>query len=191
MPEHDNQSFALIYSIEDPLGTLPTKGVGAQVMGPDDSYIVQYSTDVKRFWANPRALELGAAFAGTPPTAPLPADTFRQRVPQGFQASATWHQGALTATPAPGGLQSTVNACAWEFDLQPVYGWGDAQGKQKATAGWLAALPVFEPHWQVMMAHGLASGWLQWGNTRYEFRDAPAYAEKNWGGSFPSKWCAQ
>lgn len=23
---------------------------------------------------------------------------------------------------------------------------------------------------------------------RYEFQDAPAYAEKNWGGGFPSKW---
>ena len=23
---------------------------------------------------------------------------------------------------------------------------------------------------------------------RYEFQDAPSYAEKNWGGGFPSKW---
>ncbi len=38
------------------------------------------------------------------------------------------------------------------------------------------------------MAHGLASGWVQWGDRRFEFADAPAYAEKNWGGGFPSKW---
>jgi tocopherol cyclase len=38
------------------------------------------------------------------------------------------------------------------------------------------------------MSHGTASGWVQWGDRRYEFRDAPAYAEKNWGGGFPSKW---
>lgn len=38
------------------------------------------------------------------------------------------------------------------------------------------------------MAHGTASGWLQWGDKRYEFRDAPAYGEKNWGAGFPSKW---
>ena len=71
--------------------------------------------------------------------------------------------------------------------------------KQKATAGWLAALPVFEPHWQVLMAKGKATGWIEWGGddgeegeaggkNRYEFEGAPAYAEKNWGGSFPSKW---
>ena len=46
------------------------------------------------------------------------------------------------------------------------------------------------------MAKGKATGWIEWGGDeatgegakRYEFEDAPAYAEKNWGGSFPSKW---
>lgn len=42
---------------------------------------------------------------------------------------------------------------------------------------------------QVMMSHGLASGWIEWGGKRYEFQGAPAYAEKNWGGGFPTKWC--
>lgn len=217
MPEHGGQSFALIYSIEDPLATLPTRGVGAQVMGPDDSYIVQYSRDVSRFWADPRALSLGACFSGTGVTKSLlPAQTFRQRVMQGYQASASWHQGgwygtlffcvccpffiapcvlqylvmstsslhflitspshiitphhhtsspshhtsahtpptgSLVASPppeVPGTLPaSTVQQCSWEFDVQPVYGWGETSGRQKATAGWLAALPVFEPHWQV------------------------------------------
>lgn len=37
------------------------------------------------------------------------------------------------------------------------------------------------------MAEGRATGWLQWGEQRYEFSNAPAYAEKNWGGGFPSK----
>lgn len=40
-----------------------------------------------------------------------------------------------------------------------------------------------------MMAHGEASGWIEWGGRRYEFEGAPIYAEKNWGGGFPSKWC--
>ena len=45
------------------------------------------------------------------------------------------------------------------------------------------------------MAKGKATGWIEWGgdengknSKRYEFEGAPAYAEKNWGGSFPSKW---
>lgn len=29
-------------------------------------------------------------------------------------------------------------------------GWGSTSGPtQKATAGWLSVLPIFEPHWQV------------------------------------------
>ena len=38
------------------------------------------------------------------------------------------------------------------------------------------------------MAQGRASGWIEWGGQRYDFADAPAYAEKNWGGGFPSRW---
>ena len=41
---------------------------------------------------------------------------------------------------------------------------------------------------QVLMAKGLASGHITWGGKRYDFADAPAYAEKNWGGGFPRKW---
>ncbi len=50
---------------------------------------------------------------------------------------------------AQGKLPSHVSSAKWSFTVQPVYGWGDSGGKQKSTAGWLAALPVFEPHWQV------------------------------------------
>jgi hypothetical protein len=35
------------------------------------------------------------------------------------------------------------------------------------------------------MAHGLATGWIEWKGKRYHFTDAPAYSEKNWGGAFP------
>lgn len=50
---------------------------------------------------------------------------------------------------ATGELPSTVESCEWSFTVEPRYGWGSAGAKQQATAGWLAALPVFEPHWQV------------------------------------------
>jgi tocopherol cyclase len=39
-----------------------------------------------------------------------------------------------------------------------------------------------------MMAHGLATGWVDWQGRRYSFTHAPAYTEKNWGGAFPLKW---
>ena len=58
-----------------------------------------------------------------------------------------------------------------------------------SLARWLAALPVFEPHYQILTAHGLATGWIERDGERIEFRDAPYYAEKNWGGAgFPRKW---
>ncbi len=43
----DGQSFALIYSVEDPAGGNKYSGVGAQVMGPDDGYLLQYSPQVR------------------------------------------------------------------------------------------------------------------------------------------------
>jgi len=61
-------------------------------------------------------------------------------------------------------------------------------GTQKSTAGWLASYAVFEPHWQVTMADGLATGSATWKGKEYNFEDVPFYAEKNWGGAFPSKW---
>ena len=49
-------------------------GAALQVMGPDDSYLLQYGKDVRSFWADPHALALGACFrprgAGRP-AAPL------------------------------------------------------------------------------------------------------------------------
>ena len=52
----------------------------------------------------------------------------------------------------------TVKTACWEYSTRPVFGWGDVGSKQKSTAGWLAAFPVFEPHWQICMAGGLSTG---------------------------------
>lgn len=125
-----------------------------------------------------------ASFAGLAGGAggPLPPSEFDALVEEGFQATQTWHQGRIVACEAgaAGDLKSTVDGCRWAFSVTPVSGWGPSDGRQKATAGWLAALPVFEPHWQVLMAHGVASGWIEWGGKRYSFENAACYAEKNW-----------
>lgn len=219
----DGKSFALIYSVEDPQGRGQFSGVGAQVMGPDDGYILQYSKDVSCFWADRSSLALGATFdrpapspasrrsTGTaapvdatsprsnsqgvnvlspPPKGIVSEDRFDAAVRHGFQASTRWHQGSIidNTAGASGDLKSTVASCRWAFSVRPIVGWGDVDGPQRATAGWLAALPVFEPHWQVLMAHGEGTGWIEWGGQRYSFAGAPVYAEKNWGGGFPSKW---
>ena len=41
---------------------------------------------------------------------------------------------------------------------------------------------------QVLMSYGLASGHVYWGGQRFDFQNAACYAEKNWGGGFPSRW---
>ena len=61
--------------------------------------------------------------------------------------------GSLVASEkgAQGSLPSTAKKARWAFSVQPQLGWGQKHGEQKATAGWLASLPVFEPHWQVFL----------------------------------------
>ena len=175
------QTFAFMYSIEDPAGGTYSGGA-AQILGPDDEYLWRTFPNVKRFWASSQ-LELahwGKTDLETQPILLMP-DEFERYVQEGYQATATWHQGAIHD---PG----SDRACRWQYSIQPVYGWGDRGGTQQSTAGWLSSLPIFEPGWQILMAHGLATGWIEWQGKRYEFTNAPAYGEKNWGGAFPQKW---
>lgn len=88
---------------------------------------------------------------------------FNELVAEGFQASSTWHQGAVRNAPGtlPGNIPAAVEDAKWAFNIRPVYGWGDSGRPQRSTASWLSVLPVFEPHWQVLMAHGIADGYLQ------------------------------
>lgn len=58
----ENESFALIYSVEDPRGNTPLSGIGVQVMGPDDGYMMQFDQNVQRFWAERNKLALGSCF---------------------------------------------------------------------------------------------------------------------------------
>jgi tocopherol cyclase len=111
----------------------------------------------------------------------LSPDEFDRRIQQGYQATATWNQGII-CDPANNGY------CRWQYQIQPIYGWGDRGRIQQSTAGWLSSLQIFEPGWQILMAHGLATGWIDWHGKRYEFTNAPAYGEKNWGGAFPQRW---
>lgn len=184
LPEHQ-QTIAFMYSIEDPIGGNPHSGGAAQILGPNDDYLCRTFPEVDRFWAWPDALGLGHwGVTELPPDHPaqyLDPIAFTTKVQQGYQATATWHQGNLHD---PG----TGKTARWEYRIQPVYGWGDPTRSQQSTAGWFSQFQVFEPGWQILMAHGLATGWIEWNGQRYSFTDAPAYGEKNWGGAFPKKW---
>jgi tocopherol cyclase len=177
------QTFAFMYSIEDPIARQLHSGGAAQILGPDDTYLCRTFPDVSRFWGWRHQLGLGHWGKTTAdlPAQFLPSAQFEQHVQQGYQGTATLHQGNLI-DPGSGAT------ARWHYQIQPIYGWGGTGQPQQSTAGWLSQWQIFEPGWQILMAHGLASGWIDWQGHRYEFQQAPAYAEKNWGGAFPQKW---
>jgi tocopherol cyclase len=208
------ETFAFMYSIENPSGNTPQSGGGAQILGPNDEYLCRTFPDVSQFWAWSEALGLGhwrgrrkgawlnddmnlnvgtaslrsnsSLESATPRKGDgklfyMEPEEFEKLVLEGYQATATWHQGVLR-DPASGKF------VRWQYGIQPVYGWGDRDKPQQSTAGWLSQFQIFEPGWQILMAHGLATGWVEWNGYRYDFTNAPAYSEKNWGGAFPKKW---
>ncbi|KAM7490423.1 hypothetical protein LguiA_033344 [Lonicera macranthoides] len=197
------QSFCFMYSVENPAFTKKpsgfellqhgdrSTGVGAQILGPDDKYICQYTEESHNFWGSRHELMLGNTFVShkgkRPPNKEVPPQEFDQTVLEGFQVTPLWHQGSITDDGRTDYVE-IVKTARWKYSTRPIYGWGNVGSKQKATAGWLAAFPVFEPHWQICMAGGLSTGWIEWDGERYEFQDAPSYSEKNWGGAFPRKW---
>ncbi|XP_052111753.1 tocopherol cyclase, chloroplastic isoform X2 [Arachis duranensis] len=166
-------------------------GVGAQILGADDKYICQFSEESQNFWGDRHELILGNTFVAKnnsrPPNKELPPQEFDNKVLEGFQVTPLWHQGFIRDDRRSNYVE-TVETARWEYSTRPVYGWGNVGSAQKSTAGWLAAFPVFEPHWQICMAGGLSTGWIEWDGERIEFNNAPSYSEKNWGGGFPRRW---
>ena len=169
-----------MYSIDDPAGGTAQSGGVAQILGPDETYCCRTFPDVNQFWAWPHRLGLGHWRASSAQAARyLSPSAFEQQVAEGYQVTARQHQGRLRS---PAG----TTQAEWNYQTTPISGWGAST--QQATAGWLSYLPVFEPGWQVLMAHGLATGQMRWRGQDYRFENAPVYAEKNWGGAFPAKW---
>jgi tocopherol cyclase len=182
LPEID-QTFAFMYSIEDPIGNQPNSGGAVQILGIDEVYLYRILPDVQKFFADQHSLSFGHWGKTKLKTRAklLPTNEFKLHPTEGYQATANLNQGKIYDP-----IRNEY--CRWEYHLKPVYGWGNPQQLQQSSAGWLSSLPIFEPGWQITMAHGLATGWIEWRGERYQFTDAPAYSEKNWGSSFPKKW---
>ncbi|ELS03487.1 hypothetical protein Xen7305DRAFT_00032110 [Xenococcus sp. PCC 7305] len=191
------QTFAFMYSIEDPIGRQANSGGAVQILGIDEAYLSRTFPDVQQFWASRNSLELKhwknpennqPAKSSSPiphPSSLIPYPSSLIPHPssfnEGYQVTANLNQGCIYDP-------RNQQYCRWEYQIQPLYGWGNPNLTQQATAGWLSYLPVFDPGWQILMAHGLATGWIEWQGTKYQFTEAPAYSEKNWGTSFPKKW---
>ena len=186
----ERESFAFMYSIEE---SGPSKEPGErgdrsggmmQVLGPGDDLVWRSLPDAGVFWADRHQFALGHWGGGcrqrVSSRSPkrLNAHDFFDCVPWGYQAGDRFNQGHFYL---PNG-----DAIRWQYRIEPHIRYGSPQ--PEATMGWLSYLPVFEPGWQVLLADGEASGWIDWKGRRYDFIRAPAYAEKNWGGAFPRRW---
>ena len=197
-------SFAFIISIEDPGSpSSPLKLACIQVVGPDDEYLVQADEDVTKFWAWKHRQGLGCVFyykdkditngqeRRTHRTA-LSREEWNEEVESGFQVLPLHLMGRVKGHDgSQGGVldgQGIPGDCSFEMNIDPVAGWGDVDGTQKSTGGWLASFAVFEPHWQVTLADARATGTVRWKNKTYAFENEPFYAEKNWGKALPMKW---
>jgi tocopherol cyclase len=154
-----------MYSIQDPIGSQPLSGGAIQILGIQDQYICRSLPNTKTFFASLQDLVVN----------------HWQNNQEGYSFTPTHHQGNIYDPVRQ-------KKCQWQYEIQPVYLWGDSQRPPKATAGFLSYLPIFDPGWQILIAHGLASGYIDWWGNRYEFDKVPLYAEKNWGYSFPQKW---
>ncbi|KAI0564570.1 Tocopherol cyclase [Gracilaria domingensis] len=76
----------------------------------------------------------------------------------------------------------------WGIDYTPMLTWG-TRGSSRHTSSWLAKFGVFEPGYQVLMAHGaITSGYIRCGDVEVDVTGGSVYCEKNWGRSFPSRW---
>ncbi len=182
LPEIE-QTFAFMYSIEDPIGQQANSGGAVQILGIDEAYLSRSLGNVTQFFADRDRLSFGhwgkTNLTITPQ--PISCPEFAQYITEGYQATAYLNQGSI--------YDPVRNEyCRWEYQIEPVYGWGDIDKPQQSTAGWLSSLPIFEPGWQITLASGLATGWIEWRGKCYRFNNAPAYSEKNWGASFPQKW---
>ena len=177
------QTFAFMYSIQDPIGGQANSGGAVQILGIDEQYCCRIFPDAQLFYGTPDNFCFGHWHRTNLQITPqfLPLREFATHVLEGYQVSATLNQGCIYDP-----IQNDY--CRWQYQIQPVYGWGNASDIQQSSAGLLSYLPIFEPGWQITMAHGWATGWIDWRGNRYQFGNAPVYSEKNWGGSFPQKW---
>ena len=171
LPPDAGVPSVFIYSVFDPEEPhSPRHGVALQLLGVGMASRLLEAPSKGSFWADEHRLALGHTTMGVPlrqPSSPRAFERFVQggypqhnpppnpdphpdpnpnpnpnppdpNSPGGWQLSATQHQGRLEDGSA-----------SWCYTIAPKLGWGGgSEAKQYSTAGWLAALPVFEPHYQ-------------------------------------------
>eukprot|EP00871_Galdieria_phlegrea_P001396 jgi/Galph1/2257/GphlegSOOS_G963.1 len=181
------ESFSIIYALERQNNVWK---YSAQVLNTES--ILLHTFQNAEFWYHDETFGMGQwqfnksekerLVLGV--TRRLDPSCFLKEIPFGFQWTWQHHCGRL--------IDNEDNAlqCSWSLDITPWSGWG-SRGRvpQKSTASWLSHIPyLFDPGYQVLMAHGFVNGWIQWKDQYYPIEHCPVYVEKNWGQSFPKRW---
>lgn len=106
---------------------------------------------------------------------------------EGWTASAFGTHGSVTARDHASGTPVTAR---WAIDYTPCLSWGSQGQVPKHTGTWLAQFPIFEPAYQVLMAHGcVTQGSVHLNeDVSTNVAGAAVYIEKNWGAQFPPRW---
>ncbi|KAL3923429.1 MAG: hypothetical protein SGILL_001662 [Bacillariaceae sp.] len=123
--------------------------------------------------------------------------------PDFFRLTTDIASGKITTQGKQRHDDDTETVVDFDFSIDPQVGWGTCE-RQYSVAGFLAAFPVFEPHYQVLLSRGkIPRGYLKLATTTtstkddealpptstfYDLANSTIYLEKNWGGSFPSQW---
>ena len=151
-------SFAIILSIEDagnPKSNLTLACI--QIVGPNDTYLVQADEDDSKFWAWKEQQGLGCNFvynneqrseylqstttAMTPEVWDKTVQSGFQILPNRFQGKIHGHDGSMGGVKEGQGVPGT---CHFDFSVTPLCGWGDTDKPQKRTGGWLSRFAIFE-----------------------------------------------
>lgn len=175
-------SFAFIVSIEDPYSCSsvssnnsdlsPHRLACIQIIGPDDTYLVQATRDDTAFWAWRHVQALGCTFqyheneknvttsstTTTTPTTALNRQEFESTVKSGFQILPNHLVGVINGRDgadvlSPDQYDTNVATCRFDFAVDPVVGWGDNRGADNSDNN----NDVSEPQQQQQKSTG---GWI-------------------------------
>ncbi len=110
------ESFAFMYSIENPGGDRPYSGGAVQILGPGsngekDELLCRTFPSVQNFWASPTQFALGhwGKNSSSLPPQPLDPQDFFSTVNEGYQIHGHHHQGRIRVAN---------QQCRWHFTVE-------------------------------------------------------------------------
>ncbi len=115
------QSFAFMYSIDDPMGGKPHSGGAAQILGENEHYLYRLFPNINTFWASEQQLALCHWQQEKLNLKPqiLEPTIFKETVKEGYQATNKLNQGYIEDPVSK-------NYCRWCYKIKPIDGWGSS-----------------------------------------------------------------